>query len=111
MNEISTPPDAEVEGTDPGRTGATRDAGGAGDVRSAEDARSPESRSSSDPLISVRGVDKFFGDFQALDDINLRVARQEVIVVIGPSGSGKSTMIRCINRLEEHDREIGRAHV
>src|SRR5690606_31215874 len=49
------------------------------------------------------GVDKFFGDFQALKNINLRVGLQEVVVVIGPSGSGKSTMIRCINRLEEHD--------
>jgi general L-amino acid transport system ATP-binding protein len=57
-----------------------------------------------DVIIRMEGVHKFFGDFQALDDINLRVARQEVVVVIGPSGSGKSTMIRCINRLEEHDR-------
>lgn len=54
-------------------------------------------------IIELEGVDKFFGDFQALSDINLRVGRQEVVVVIGPSGSGKSTMIRCINRLEEHD--------
>jgi general L-amino acid transport system ATP-binding protein len=59
---------------------------------------------SGDVIIEMEGVHKFFGDFQALDDINLRVARQEVVVVIGPSGSGKSTMIRCINRLEEHDR-------
>ena len=57
-----------------------------------------------DVIIEMEGVHKFFGDFQALDDINLRVARKEVVVVIGPSGSGKSTMIRCINRLEEHDR-------
>jgi general L-amino acid transport system ATP-binding protein len=49
-------------------------------------------------------VDKFFGTFQALQDINLSVARQEVVVVIGPSGSGKSTLIRCVNRLEKHDR-------
>jgi len=56
-----------------------------------------------DVLIELAHVDKFFGDFQALRDINLRVGRQEVVVVIGPSGSGKSTMIRCINRLEEHD--------
>jgi general L-amino acid transport system ATP-binding protein len=56
-----------------------------------------------DPVIELESVDKFFGDFQALKDINLRVGRQEVVVVIGPSGSGKSTMIRCINRLEEHD--------
>jgi general L-amino acid transport system ATP-binding protein len=56
-----------------------------------------------DVIIVLEGVSKFFGSFQALKDIDLRVGRQEVIVVIGPSGSGKSTMIRCINRLEEHD--------
>ena len=56
-----------------------------------------------DVMIELVGVDKFFGSFQALADINLKIARQEVVVVIGPSGSGKSTMIRCINRLEEHD--------
>jgi general L-amino acid transport system ATP-binding protein len=55
-------------------------------------------------MIELEHVDKFFGDFQALSDINLRVGAREVVVVIGPSGSGKSTMIRCINRLEEHDR-------
>jgi len=54
-------------------------------------------------MIELEHVDKFFADFHALRDINLRVAKQEVVVVIGPSGSGKSTMIRCINRLEEHD--------
>ena len=54
-------------------------------------------------MIELEGVSKFFGSFQALREINLKVGRQEVIVVIGPSGSGKSTMIRCINRLEEHD--------
>jgi general L-amino acid transport system ATP-binding protein len=56
-----------------------------------------------DVIIELEHVDKLFGSFQALRDINLRVARQEVVVVIGPSGSGKSTMIRCINRLEAHD--------
>jgi general L-amino acid transport system ATP-binding protein len=56
-----------------------------------------------EPIIEMEHVDKFFGSFQALQDINLKVGRQEVVVVIGPSGSGKSTMIRCINRLEEHD--------
>lgn len=56
-----------------------------------------------DAIIELAHVDKFFGDFQALTDINVKVGRQEVVVVIGPSGSGKSTMIRCINRLEEHD--------
>ncbi|MEA1902339.1 MAG: amino acid ABC transporter ATP-binding protein [Actinomycetota bacterium] len=55
-------------------------------------------------VIEVIGVDKYFGDFQALKEINFKVGKQEVIVVIGPSGSGKSTLIRCINRLEKHDR-------
>ena len=56
-----------------------------------------------DVMIELYHVDKFFGSFQALSDINLNIGRQEVVVVIGPSGSGKSTLIRCINRLEEHD--------
>jgi len=53
-----------------------------------------------DSLVSVRHVDKLFGSVAALTDINLEVARGEVVVVIGPSGSGKSTLCRCINRLE-----------
>ena len=55
-------------------------------------------------MIDCAGVEKWFGDFQALRGVDLSVARQEVVVVIGPSGSGKSTLIRCINRLETHDR-------
>ena len=55
-------------------------------------------------MIVVEEVEKWFGDFAALRGIDLVVGRQEVVVVIGPSGSGKSTLIRCINRLEEHDR-------
>jgi general L-amino acid transport system ATP-binding protein len=54
-------------------------------------------------MIHLEGVSKWFGDFQALKDVDLDVDRQEVMVVCGPSGSGKSTMIRCINRLEKHD--------
>jgi general L-amino acid transport system ATP-binding protein len=57
-----------------------------------------------DAVVLMEHVDKWFGDFQALKDVNLRVGRTEVVVVIGPSGSGKSTLIRCINRLEKHDR-------
>ncbi len=57
-----------------------------------------------DPMIALEGVSKWFGDFRALADVELAVERQEVVVVCGPSGSGKSTMIRCINRLEKHDR-------
>lgn len=55
-------------------------------------------------MIEVDKMHKFFGDFHALKDIDLKVGQQEVVVVIGPSGSGKSTLIRCINRLERHDR-------
>ena len=55
-------------------------------------------------MVEMAGVDKFFGTFQALTDIDMRVGTGEVVVVIGPSGSGKSTLIRCINRLEHHDR-------
>jgi general L-amino acid transport system ATP-binding protein len=55
-------------------------------------------------IIEMRGVHKWFGDFHVLKDINLTVCRGERIVICGPSGSGKSTLIRCINRLEEHQR-------
>jgi general L-amino acid transport system ATP-binding protein len=51
----------------------------------------------------MSGVHKWYGEFHALDDVSLRVAPQEKIVICGPSGSGKSTLIRCINRLEPHD--------
>jgi len=54
------------------------------------------------PMIELRDVNKWFGDFHVLRDINLTVRRGERVVVCGPSGSGKSTMIRCINRLEAH---------
>jgi len=55
-------------------------------------------------MIEMSGVEKWFGDFQALTGVDLMVGRQETVVVAGPSGSGKSTLIRCINRLEQHDR-------
>ncbi|WP_419926592.1 amino acid ABC transporter ATP-binding protein [Candidatus Poriferisocius sp.] len=55
-------------------------------------------------MVEMSGVDKFFGTFKALSNIDMRVGAAEVVVVIGPSGSGKSTLIRCINRLEHHDR-------
>jgi len=58
----------------------------------------------SDPIIRIVDMHKWYGDFHVLQDINLEVKRRERIVVCGPSGSGKSTMIRCINRLEEHQR-------
>jgi len=58
----------------------------------------------SDSIIKIQGVNKWFGDFQVLKDINLDVSAKQKIVVCGPSGSGKSTLIRCINRLEEHQK-------
>ena len=57
-----------------------------------------------DPIIEITGMHKWFGEFHVLKEINLKVGRQERIVICGPSGSGKSTLIRCINRLEEHQR-------
>jgi general L-amino acid transport system ATP-binding protein len=55
------------------------------------------------PMIEMRGVNKWFGQFHVLKDVDLSVRRGERVVVCGPSGSGKSTLIRCINRLEHHD--------
>ena len=56
----------------------------------------------SNPIIEMSGVSKWFGDFQVLKEVDLQVFSGERVVVCGPSGSGKSTLIRCINRLEEH---------
>ena len=56
----------------------------------------------SEAIIQIKDVNKWFGDFQVLKNINLDVKPKQKIVVCGPSGSGKSTLIRCINRLEEH---------
>jgi len=60
--------------------------------------------SATDVAIEITGMNKWYGDFHVLKDIDLKVMRGERIVVAGPSGSGKSTMIRCINRLEEHQK-------
>ena len=57
-----------------------------------------------DPIILFERVNKWFGDFHVLRDIDLSVVKGEKIVICGPSGSGKSTLIRCINRLEEHQK-------
>ncbi|HGZ69996.1 MAG TPA: amino acid ABC transporter ATP-binding protein [Nitratifractor sp.] len=56
----------------------------------------------SQTVIELDNVNKWYGDFHVLKDINLKVGKGEIVVVAGPSGSGKSTMIRCINRLEEY---------
>ena len=58
----------------------------------------------SESIIQMKEVNKWFGDFQVLKNINLDVKEKQKIVVCGPSGSGKSTLIRCINRLEEHQK-------
>ncbi len=60
--------------------------------------------SNEDTVIKIVNMHKWYGDFHVLKDINLDIKRRERIVVCGPSGSGKSTLIRCINRLEEHQR-------
>lgn len=88
---------------DPAATAADRveDAPGAATAVIDRDATDIGDR---DVMIEVSGMDKYFGDFQALKGIDMAVGKQEVVVVIGPSGSGKSTLIRCINRLEKHDR-------
>jgi general L-amino acid transport system ATP-binding protein len=66
--------------------------------------RSQMSVSETEVAIEIVGMHKWFGDFHVLRDINLKVMRGERIVIAGPSGSGKSTLIRCINRLEEHQK-------
>jgi len=60
--------------------------------------------SDTDVAIDIAGLHKWYDDFHALKDINLKIMRGERIVICGPSGSGKSTLIRCINRLEEHQK-------
>ena len=59
---------------------------------------------STEVAVEITGLNKWYGEFHVLRDINLKVMRGERIVICGPSGSGKSTMIRCINRLEEHQK-------
>jgi len=65
-----------------------------------------QTRADAGAAIEMVGVHKWFGEFHVLRNINLSVMRGERIVVCGPSGSGKSTLIRCINRLEEHQRGV-----
>jgi general L-amino acid transport system ATP-binding protein len=63
-----------------------------------------EDISNEDTVIEIVDMHKWYGDFHVLNNININVKRKEIIVVCGPSGSGKSTLIRCINRLEEHQK-------
>jgi len=64
----------------------------------------PDTSVLTETIIQIEGVSKWFGDFQVLCDIDLTVKQGERVVVCGPSGSGKSTLIRCLNRLEEHQK-------
>ena len=66
--------------------------------------KEPEYKTSENAMIEIIDLHKWFGELHVLQGINLTVKRQERIVICGPSGSGKSTLIRCINRLEEHQR-------
>jgi general L-amino acid transport system ATP-binding protein len=63
-----------------------------------------DDRSPGEPIVEIAAMHKWFGDFHVLKDINLTVHKGERIIICGPSGSGKSTLIRCINRLEEHQK-------
>jgi len=75
------------------------------DTESLTENKSPiESSKGEEDIIQIVGMHKWYGDFHVLKNINLKVKVQERIVVCGPSGSGKSTLIRCINRLEEHQK-------
>ena len=65
---------------------------------------SPNPESSAQPVIQIQKMNKWFGQFHVLKEIDLEVVTGERIVICGPSGSGKSTLIRCINRLEEHQK-------
>ena len=67
-------------------------------------AAAPAPAASDVPAVHMNGVNKWYGEFHVLRDINLTVDQGEKIVICGPSGSGKSTLIRCINRLEEHQK-------
>jgi general L-amino acid transport system ATP-binding protein len=66
--------------------------------------RQAEKTTDDSAIITIENMHKWYGDFHVLKDINLTVRKGERIVICGPSGSGKSTLIRCINRLEEHQR-------
>lgn len=63
-----------------------------------------DDRSPGEPIVEITAMHKWFGDFHVLKEINLTVHKGERIIICGPSGSGKSTLIRCINRLEEHQK-------
>ena len=63
-----------------------------------------------EPIVSIKNVHKSFGALEVLRGVSLEVMKGEVICIIGPSGSGKSTLIRCINRMEEHQKGVINVH-
>jgi len=69
-----------------------------------ETAKNTDMQAIAEPMIEIRDMHKWYGDFHVLRGIDLTIHKKERIVICGPSGSGKSTLIRCINRLEEHQR-------
>jgi len=69
-----------------------------------EAAKSTDSQPIAEPMIEIKDMHKWYGEFHVLRGIDLTIRKKERIVICGPSGSGKSTLIRCINRLEEHQR-------
>lgn len=73
-------------------------------------AKKPNTSSNGETVIRIEGMHKWFGNFHALKNIDLTVQSGEKIVICGPSGSGKSTLIRCINRLEEHQKGVINVH-
>ena len=73
-------------------------------------AKKPNKSSKGETVIRIEGMHKWFGNFHALKNIDLTVQSGEKIVICGPSGSGKSTLIRCINRLEEHQKGVINVH-
>ena len=73
-------------------------------------AKKPNKYSNGETVIRIEGMHKWFGNFHALKNIDLTVQSGEKIVICGPSGSGKSTLIRCINRLEEHQKGVINVH-
>ena len=73
------------------------------DSRQDSESSTPPPPKGGEPMVQVKGVNKHFGDLHVLKDINLSIAKGEVVVVIGPSGSGKSTLCRAINRLETYE--------
>src|SRR5690606_24473641 len=85
---------------------ATRESATMSDLHSAaaDPAAGPSRATSQEAAIRITNMHKWFGEFHVLKNINLTVETGERIVICGPSGSGKSTLIRCINRLEEHQK-------